>query len=213
MEGLWLRFLDVVTPAGGAVVAFAEIYIDETGTHAGSPILGVAGYVFKKGNAKRFSSAWAAECRAKNIPFFHMADCAPGNAMYKGWSKEDRLNHEKKLIYLIKKYSEFGFAMMMSEELYLKKMSETQISDFKPYAFLLAWCLSSVENWISNSKFAGRPAFFFESGHMHASEANDYILKTVNASGHHYSFAPFAFVNKRDAPPLTSSRSTCLVNS
>lgn len=61
------------------MAAFAEVYIDESGTHDGSPVMCVAGYLFLKAGANRFTREWGKVLKREKIPFFHMVDFAPGN--------------------------------------------------------------------------------------------------------------------------------------
>jgi hypothetical protein len=66
----FVRFLDVLLPDGGYVVVEVESYFDESGSHKGSPLLCVAGYIIEKNAAIKLTDAWRAVLQEHNIPFF-----------------------------------------------------------------------------------------------------------------------------------------------
>lgn len=205
MSDRWLRLAEVITPQGGCVVAIAEIYVDESGTHAGSPMLGIGGYVFLKSKARRFSREWSAALRRENVPYFHMTDCANGQGIYRQWTKDRRIAHEKELIELVKKNAAFGFAVCMSEKVYEERVSATNRTAYKPYTILLANAISQVGKWKHRTGFKGDLSFFFEAGHEHAPEANKYLTQVLNQEGNNYCGSSFAFTKKTQAAPLQAA--------
>lgn len=207
MSAAWHRFVEVAAPQGGAVVAIAEIYFDETGTHDGSPVMGVAGYVFTKSNARKFTQKWNAHLRTQGIPFFHMSDCAPspGNAHYKGWSPERRDNHERALIRLIKETSSFGFAECCTVEGYRNLSGNGLASRYDAYSFMLATAVNAACHYLRSKSFKGRASFFFESGHRYQGEARELIERLTKEFPEKYFNPNFAFVQKADAPPLQAA--------
>lgn len=145
-EGAFDQLVNLLVPDGGALVALAEVYVDESGSHAGSPILSIGGYVFLKSRSRAFQREWAGELRRKNAPCFHMTDCANGRAHYKNWKMSERIAHETRLIELTKKYSAFGFAFCLNEEDYYKALGERwSKSAGTPYSFLLRGSLAAVK--------------------------------------------------------------------
>lgn len=54
------NIVDAVLPVdGGGLIVFANVYFDESGTHAGSRLMSMAGYWFDKEQAARFSRDWS----------------------------------------------------------------------------------------------------------------------------------------------------------
>ncbi len=79
--------LDLVVADEGFVVALAAVYVDESGTHDSSPVMSVGGFIFKKRKASEFSRRWGAYLRAKDVPYFHMAEVnsvGPHGVVYDG---------------------------------------------------------------------------------------------------------------------------------
>jgi hypothetical protein len=65
-------------------------YFDESGTHAGSPAVAVAGYLSTPEQWALFASEWATVLKEWGIPYFHMADFAMGAPPYNTWPIEVR---------------------------------------------------------------------------------------------------------------------------
>ncbi|MES1158856.1 MAG: hypothetical protein ABUL42_03075, partial [Terricaulis silvestris] len=55
--GAFEAILDALLPHGGVAVSL-QAYMDESGTDDESPVLCVAGYVFRKKKAKQFCRRW-----------------------------------------------------------------------------------------------------------------------------------------------------------
>ena len=58
-----------------------ETYFDESGTHEGSPVMCVAGYILTKRNAIELAREWNEVLNWAELPhplpYFHMSECAP----------------------------------------------------------------------------------------------------------------------------------------
>ena len=51
------RLVDITLPMNGDALV-VEAYFDESGTHSGSPLMCVAGYVIEAGQCKRMQADW-----------------------------------------------------------------------------------------------------------------------------------------------------------
>lgn len=187
------------------MVAFAEIYLDETGTHDGSPVMGVAGYVFMRSKARKFTKVWNAHLAAQGIPFFHMADCAPGNAHYKKWTTNRRDAHERTLIKLIQNTSEFGFAECCSLHGMENLKSLEMPSRYDAYTMMLTFAVFQACEYLRARSFKGRASFFFESGHSHQRQALEVIARIVKHNPSDFFDARIDFVKKTDAAPIQAA--------
>jgi hypothetical protein len=196
-------WLDVTLPEGGAVVVLRYVYIDESGTHDGSPALAMAGYVFEKAQAQRFSRGWEEDLKRFGLPFGHMTDCATGNGHYATMSKDDRLSSEKALIAHIRHRSMFGIATAVDYVRY-KELFGRGRYDHDAYTFCLTFCVTAIHKWAEASGYRGRFAYIFEAGHAAQSEANS-VLNSIRASKYGSSYFSHTFLDKKDAPPLQAA--------
>lgn len=100
------------------MMVLSEVYFDESGTHDGSPMMTLAGYLFKKEQAQRFSRDWEKCLTRPGLPAAHMTDCVHGQGDYAGMSEEHCLLSEKLLIQNIKHRSVLGFSVAVDPQLY-----------------------------------------------------------------------------------------------
>jgi len=59
-----------------------EAYFDESGTHRGSPVMCVAGYLFDSDQAFRLDQEWGATLADFGLSHFHAVDCAHGKGEF-----------------------------------------------------------------------------------------------------------------------------------
>ena len=156
-------------------MAVMEAYFDESGTHEGSPIVCVAGYLFENGNATALDVAWREMLQEKGLPFFRMSDCAHSTGPFKGWSKSDTTDLATKTIELVKAYATHGFAASVDlDDFHL--IPNLGLFD-SAYSFSCLQMLLGVKQWADANKFCGEIAYIFESGALHQSEANVFMNK------------------------------------
>lgn len=194
-----------ILPNGeGAVVALSHVYFDESGTHRGSRIMAMAGYWFDADQARKFSRDWAKELRRFGLSAAHQTDCALGYGDYKGMAKSRRVEVQKCLIEHIKRRSKFSFAACVGKDIY-DEIMDGIVGAPSAYTFLLLLCVNKVREDIEFSKYGGRIAYFFESGHANASEANKFMNHMASVDPEAYRYAAHAFADKKIALPLQAA--------
>ena len=70
------------------LVVVIKIYMDESGTHDGSPVVTVGAYFGKPKVWREFTKQW--NFRKRPIKIFHSTDCANFRGEFEGWKLEDR---------------------------------------------------------------------------------------------------------------------------
>jgi hypothetical protein len=99
-------------------VAFLECYFDESGSHSGSPVLCVAGYVFEQEQCRALDLGWKQVLDRYNLPFFHMTDCAHHQWPFDRLTRDDCIDTQKAMIGLINQHAILGVAMVVNEHDY-----------------------------------------------------------------------------------------------
>lgn len=202
------RLLEVALPHGGYAVMLAEVYIDDSGSHAGSPVLCLAGYVFGCDEAKTLSRRWSEVLDAYHLPFFHMVDCAHGAEPFGKLSPEQRIAVEKEMIALIREHSEYGFAVSVAERDYEAVIpSALKVHIGSAYSFCVRQCLTLVKDWLNSSGFKGDVAYYFEAGHARQCEALSILNAMFNECRlvDHYQHTAHTFADKRKFLPLQAA--------
>jgi hypothetical protein len=196
-----------ILPSGGGVVAISNLYFDESGTHAGARLMTLAGYWFDSVQAARFAREWTKDLRSLGLSHAHMTDCALGFGEYVGMSMPDRIRSEKMLIENIKRRSRFGFSVTINPFRYAEAMVGIKGTP-SCYSLLLMLCVQQVTSLAHAKDYQGKLAYFFESGHANANEAQKY-MNLIAALGpesvDYHRYAGHSFVDKRIALPLQAA--------
>jgi hypothetical protein len=203
----WLA-VSMLPQGNGSVVAFANVYFDESGTHADSRVIAMAGYWFDADQARKFSRDWQKELKRFGISAAHQTDCALGYGQFRNMSKEQRVDVQKALILHIKRRSKFSVAVALGRSLYEKVFSDVPGAP-SAYTFLLLLCVNKIAEEMEFRKWDGKVAYFFEAGHADANEANKFMNfmaeQTRLGAAKHFHYSGHAFVDKSGALPLQAA--------
>ena len=172
------RLLDIMLPDGGLVVAL-EVYMDESYSADGR-IVCIAGYIFNKLRARRFSGSWKPYLATKGLPFFHMTDCAVAEGVFK--DRDDCDEIARKLIQLTLRDTLHGFAVTVPLVEY-KEQLEGHFNLKSSYSFALFAAMMLVRRWIEGQNYQGEVAYFFERGHEYEGEANSFLRLAIRKRG------------------------------
>lgn len=186
-----------------------EVYLDESGTHAGSKVLCVAGYLFDSEAAQALAAEWQQWLDFYNLPYFHMTDCAQGAKHFKGWSNRRRNKTKWKFIRLANRFSWTGFATTLIPSEYSDFPEQLYVlPGLSPYSLCLQSCIANVAlHWVKNTQFTGKISYFFESGHKDQAEA-DRLMRALIADQHvseSLRYGSHQFVTKTSAIPVQAA--------
>jgi hypothetical protein len=173
-----LRDLLLVIGADYAVMIHA--YFDESGSHSGSVVTCVAGYLFTTEQLQRFEVEWRDALDRLSIASFHMVDCAHGTGNFKGVPAPDRAELVKRLIGIIKRRAEIGIVASVRPADYKPFVDGGPTGEFGAYILCLIWCVAGVSAWIGKHGLSGKVAYFFESGHQLQRGANEAMYRMAN---------------------------------
>jgi hypothetical protein len=109
------RVVDILASGESDVVAFLECYFDESGSHYGSPVLCLAGYLFEKDQCKALDLGWKAVLDRYRLPFFHMTSCAHNQRPFDHLTRDECVEAEKGAIGLINEHAMLGVAAAVNE--------------------------------------------------------------------------------------------------
>ena len=206
--GRFVRQIDMASEGGNIFVPLA-VYFDESGSHAGSHALCVAGYLFRPDHAVVFIERWASRLGKHGLPYFRMSQCAHGNGPFARLCLQERIDLVKDLIALINQFASAGFAVTLSEQEYGGPMREIHPlgKEGGPYSFGVYGCLDGVCEFVERTGYKGEIEYFFESGHRDQSEAKRLMDKVFNnpLSRHLFRYASHAFVDKARCPQVQAA--------
>jgi hypothetical protein len=96
-------------------VLMMEAYFDESGTHKASPVVCIAGYLFTTEQARHLNREWADTLADFGVTIFHASECGNGRGEFQHLLPERRNELTKRIIGIIRRRMEAGFAVTMSE--------------------------------------------------------------------------------------------------
>lgn len=128
----------------GSVVVI-RIFVDESGTHDGSPVVTVGAYAGRSEVWKKFTKAWN---RAKKpIEVFHATDCAALRGEFEGWTETDRNELVANLLPVLPKFELYGIAMGINLRDYdeaLARHPNLKPMLRSPYGVSFQWAVQNI---------------------------------------------------------------------
>jgi hypothetical protein len=100
------------------MVSLATVYLDESGTHASSSIVTVAGFLSNVDKWATFSNDWNEALRASNIRCFHMTDFENRRGEFDGWTEDIRKPLLNKLLTIIQEHTFWSVGSNIETSLY-----------------------------------------------------------------------------------------------
>src|SRR5580704_8258852 len=131
-----------------------EAYFDESGTHQGSPVMCVAGYLFAAEQALHLSREWGETLDEFGVACFHMADCAQGVKKFSKLGNQQRKDLVIRLVGIIRRRMEIGIAVSISETDF-GSIEPPKWVRGGPYGVAVLQALGAVVAWADKYSYAG----------------------------------------------------------
>lgn len=193
-----VRTLEILLPGDGCVVAFAEVYVDES-YQDDSPLLCVAGYVFRRQQAREFAKSWGPYLNKRwKLPHFHMTDCAHGNEEFAHLNRNERSDIVRRLIKDTRERAAYGFAVVIDREMFDRELSGRHGLADTAYGFALLGAMIMVRSWTKRTGFSGEISYFFEDGHASRPDAERFLKLITESAANRakYQYRTHAFLPK-----------------
>ena len=190
----------------GQTVSLIKAYFDESGSHAGSRALCVAGFIIESHQVRRMETRWQEMLARYQLPYFHMVDCAHGLPPFQALDKSTRIAAETEAIDIICDTMAYGIAVSLDPKEYDEYVAQLPLMG-SAYTLCAHTCLAAVKAWCNQQNYHGKIDFYFESGH--ASEAEcDILMKRLFAMPHlkrDHRHETHSFCDKRMVTPLQAA--------
>jgi hypothetical protein len=189
----------------GEVVVF-RAFLDESGTHDGSPVLTVAGYLARPAAWRKWVPTWRRTLSP--IKVFHSTDCNGFHREWEGWSREDRDAKVAQLLPLIPDPDLAGLAIGVVVRDLEKALEERPhlrpYWDGDVYGACLQWWIHSLID-LMNRRGAREPVAIVH-------EQNDFAAQAMRAFNYvkahhdpHNLLVSFSFGSKDQFVPLQAA--------
>lgn len=143
-----------------------EAYFDESGTHDGSPVVCVAGYLLSTEQARHLNREWASTLAEFGVTHFHATDCGNRRGEFKRLTQAQSIELTKRIIGIIKRRIEVGFAVTISDTDF-NQITPPTWEKGGPYMLGVMYALAGVSAWADANNYQGEISYFFEKGDKH----------------------------------------------
>jgi len=146
-----------------------EIYFDDSGTHAESPIAVAACYVSSKTQWDHFNRNWSDVLKDEGFEYFHMADFMlnpkKGHKPYCDWDSDKKERVYRKLASIIRLRTRCEFAVSVPKDIYDKHASDDMKKNYAKdhYAFAVKCCLGLIWRWRMDFNVTAPMQYIFDS--------------------------------------------------
>ena len=192
-----------------------EVYFDDSGTDAGTPVAVAACYVAQKTQWDEFVRNWDQVMADEGFDMFHMAEFVAkpemGHKPFCDWSREKKDRVYKKLASIINTRVRKGFAVAVPK----KPFDEYVFHEFKQqyaknhYVWAVKSVLGFIDNWRQQFSVGVPMQYVFESGSLGEDQV-DAVWKECllhKESERKYGIVPngVMFQDKRHFKPLQAA--------
>ncbi|HEY4356261.1 MAG TPA: DUF3800 domain-containing protein [Acidobacteriaceae bacterium] len=153
----------------GRFMAFYRGYFDESYSDK-SPVFVVAGFVATVANWIEFEAEWKAVLAEFGISAYHARYFCHRQGEFIGWDEDQRQRLMSKLLAIIGRYAQLGFASVVHQHEF-KKIIMKKHNMGSVYNMACAGAYLEVGEWAKRSGQTKPIWYYFDEGHTHAKEA------------------------------------------
>jgi hypothetical protein len=185
-------------------------YFDESGTHVGSGISAMAGFIGDARQWRKYEKRTAKLFARYRVRVFHAIDVRRGHGDFKGWTVDRKLEFLDDFQHVINDTLENGIAAFIRDEDYeyyvgLDWPAKTRWDS--KYTIMFRACLAHVVDTIGHIPQHKEPRLHvvLEDGHTNAEDAVRNYVWIRDRLPNHRALAGLTFSNKRDCLPLAAA--------
>ncbi len=75
-----------------------KLFLDDSGTHVGSSVMSLGGFIARQDRWAMFEAEWAAALADYGLEWFHITDFENRRGAFKSWSENKRINRLSRLL-------------------------------------------------------------------------------------------------------------------
>lgn len=144
-------------------------FLDESGTHTGSRVTAMAGYVITADALRLLEEEWCSALAEYELDELHMKEFVPPHGKYANWNNERKREMLERLITLIHKHSSVGIgAALEMTELMTKSHalahSKSPELVHSPYQWCFRYCVVQAAAWADASGLPGKIDYVLDDG-------------------------------------------------
>lgn len=187
------------------------VYLDESGTHAGSPISAMAGFVGDARQWRKFEKRAGNLFKRFGVSVFHAIDVRRGHKDFDGWTVDRKIEFQDEFQHIINETLESGVVAFIRDDdckyysdLYWPKKAPRDTK----YTIMFRACLAHIVNVIGHIPQAIEPRLrvVLEDGHVNKNDAlRNFQMVRERLPQAKRALAGLTFGNKANCLPLAAA--------
>lgn len=191
------------------VLAMLRGYFDDTGTHKGSPVVGVGGFIGDVSAWTAVEAEWIAKLRDYGASNFHAYDCANGLGEFVGMKHATRSNLVMELANILSRHDLIPIAAAVDGAAWehLRQMDRAKDQAFfvrypRPFVLCFDHCIQVASNWSRDFKGGESIAMVFNEQASDADDAREIFDAYKISKRYGAMLESLTFAAARGRPPL-----------
>jgi Protein of unknown function (DUF3800) len=185
-------------------------YFDESGTHAGSPVSVMAGFVGDARQWRKFEKRAAKLFRRFRVDVFHTIDVRRTDKDFDGWTVDRKIEFLDEFQHIINDTLQSGVSSVIRDadyQYYVNLRWPKKTRHDSKYAIMFRGCLSQIIDSVGNIPNQKEPRLHIvlEDGHTNAQDAVRIHNWAQGRIGQSRALAGLTFSNKSDCLPLAAA--------
>jgi Protein of unknown function (DUF3800) len=185
-------------------------YFDESGTHAGSALSTIAGFVANARQWRKYEKRTARLFKRYDVNVFHAIDVRRGHGDFKGWTVDRKIEFLDEFQHVINDTLENGAAAFIRDDDYKYYRGLVWPPKARPdskYTIMVRACLAHTVDVVGHIPQTIEPKLHIvlEDGHKNADDAVRSYKFVQDRLGPRRALSGLTFSNKRDCLPLAAA--------
>jgi hypothetical protein len=185
-------------------------YFDESGTHAGSPVSVMAGFVGDARQWRKFEKRAAKLFRRFRVDVFHTIDVRRTDKDFAGWTVDRKIEFLDEFQHIINDTLQSGVSSVIRDadyQYYVDLRWPKKTRHDSKYAIMFRGCLSQIIDSVGNIPNQKEPRLHIvlEDGHTNAQDAGRVYNWAQGRIGQSRALAGLTFGNKSNCLPLAAA--------
>lgn len=200
--------LTLLSFGADSLVMLGGVYIDESGTHDGSPCFVLGGYISEPDRWLQFNREWKAALDDWDLKFFHMTDfnAFPRHKNYKHWPEKKREPRLARLFSIANRNATAAIAYGITRKDYEALSHKAREVCGSPYGLLAAGCFAVALEAAEQCGFTQLKYVFEDGADGKGDLVNAYDrMKKKGRAEEVFKISGLGFEEKQKVPPLQAA--------
>jgi hypothetical protein len=186
-----------------------EAFLDESGTHTGSRVVAIAGYVISPESLQVLESEWRSLLEKYGMDELHMKEFVPPCGKYSQWPEEEKRSLLESLVGLIHRFSLVGIGAAVEMDEFVANthaFAHSKSPDLvqSPYQWCLRYCMVQAAAWADKAERTGLINYTMDRGCSNRGHVQrHYALSQENEeTQQRFRLGSLVFVDSKDHPAV-----------